>query len=112
MSVRRLSTVVLGGGLLIALVCGLVAAPGEVPNPKSHLANPKLLTADEENADNDRPADREAIRRSARVFVEAFDNGDAKALAAAWVEKGELFSDNGEVLHGPAAIEKAYTEYF
>jgi uncharacterized protein (TIGR02246 family) len=112
MSMRRLGIVVMGGGLLTVLVCGLVTATGENANPKPHNANPKWLAADQESAENDRPADRDALRKMAGDFADAFNRGDAKALAAAWTERGEYYSDEGDVLRGRVAIEKAYAEHF
>jgi uncharacterized protein (TIGR02246 family) len=57
-------------------------------------------------------ADREAIRNSARSFTEAFNKGDAKAVAAMWTENGECREPSGESFVGRAAIEKAYAEFF
>lgn len=53
-----------------------------------------------------------AIKGSAQAFVEAFNRGDAKALAAEWTENGELYDDEGTALIGREAIEKAYTQLF
>src|SRR6185295_18388475 len=57
-------------------------------------------------------ADEEAIRKSARDFSSAFENGDAKAVAAFWTEQGEYYDDTGVVLRGRAAIEKAFADHF
>ena len=57
-------------------------------------------------------ADREAIQKSAGAFSEAFNKGDAKAIAAMWTENGECREVAGETFRGRAAIEKAYTEFF
>jgi len=62
--------------------------------------------------DKDREPDREALRKSSAEFVQAFDKGDAKALAALWTEQGEYRDDSGEVIRGRAALEKAYAEQF
>lgn len=55
-------------------------------------------------------ADVAAIKASAQAFVDAFNRGDAKALAAEWTDNGELYDDSGMVLIGRAAIEKAYAK--
>src|SRR5262245_6392826 len=57
-------------------------------------------------------ADREAIQKSARDFAEAFNKGDAKAVAALWTENGECREANGPTFVGRAAIEKSYAEFF
>ncbi len=53
-----------------------------------------------------------AIRAGAKSFTEAFDHGDAKAIAAMWIEKGTLVNDQGESFKGRKAIEAAYAEFF
>ena len=53
-----------------------------------------------------------AITKSARDFADAFNKGNAKALAAMWTEKGELREAGGPTLVGRASIEKAYSNYF
>ncbi len=58
------------------------------------------------------PADVAAIKDSARLFVEAFNRGDAKAIAAGWTDNGELYDDSGTMLIGRDAIEKAYAKLF
>lgn len=59
-----------------------------------------------------READAEAVMKTARDFAAAFNARDAKAVAAQWTENGECHPSSGEVLHGRAAIEKAYAELF
>jgi uncharacterized protein (TIGR02246 family) len=56
--------------------------------------------------------DRAAIQKAVRSFVDAFEKGDAKAVAAHWTENGEYISDDGTTLRGRAAIEKDYTRNF
>ena len=60
----------------------------------------------------DRPADREAVRKALDGFVAAFQKGDAKAVAAGWTAEGEYISDDGTVFRGRPALEKAYAEFF
>lgn len=57
-------------------------------------------------------ADTQAIKKSAREFADAFNAGDAKAIAAAWTENGECREASGQTIIGKAAIEKAYAEFF
>jgi len=56
--------------------------------------------------------DLAAIRDSSRAFVQAFDKGDAKAIAALWTEDGDFTDDTGRVFSGRAAIEKEYAAFF
>src|SRR5262249_3600785 len=63
-------------------------------------------------APEDRPADREAVRKALDSFVAAFQKGDAKAVAGHWTAEGEYIGDDGTTYRGHAALEKAYTEFF
>lgn len=65
----------------------------------------------EETADPN-AADRQAIRKTVATFAEAFEKGDAKALAAHWTENGEYLSDDGQTFRGRASIEKEYAAAF
>lgn len=54
----------------------------------------------------------EAITKTAEAFVEAFHNGDAKAVAAFWTPDGDYVDDTGRVLQGRKAIEASFAELF
>lgn len=52
-----------------------------------------------------------AIRQQAKFYEEAFNRGDAKALAALWTENAEyIHPESGEVLTGREAIESEFLE--
>lgn len=53
-----------------------------------------------------------AIRAEAKAFVEAFNKGDATAVAALWTESGEYIDESGNVHSGREAIEQGYTQFF
>ncbi|QDT00863.1 YybH family protein [Adhaeretor mobilis] len=53
-----------------------------------------------------------ALRAGAQAFVEAFNKGDAQAVAALWTEDGEYVDDTGRSFVGREAIEKGYAEFF
>jgi uncharacterized protein (TIGR02246 family) len=57
-------------------------------------------------------ADSQAILKLAKDFSDAFNAGDAKAVASAWTENGECKDSSGQTTVGRAAIEKAYAEFF
>src|SRR5262249_21479194 len=48
----------------------------------------------------------------AEAFVEAFQMGDAKALAAFWTPQGDYTDLTGHRLKGREAIEKAFRRFF
>ncbi len=53
-----------------------------------------------------------AISEKANAFIEAFNKGDAKAIAAQFAEDAEWVDDEGHVLNGRDAIEKDLTKMF
>jgi ketosteroid isomerase-like protein len=64
------------------------------------------------NAANQAPADKEAIFNNAKEFVDTFERGDAKAVAAFWAEDGDYVDLDGRHLQGRTAIEEAFKEFF
>ncbi|HJZ54237.1 MAG TPA: SgcJ/EcaC family oxidoreductase [Gemmataceae bacterium] len=111
MSSRRHPLVLLG---FCAAAAGWLALasgdPGNAGQPPATPAAP--VAAAEPAAKEDRPADREGVKKAIEAFAAAFAKGDGKALAALWTAEGEYVSDDGETFRGRAALEKAYTEYF
>ncbi len=67
-------------------------------------------------ADSDKKSahasDEAAIRASAKEFAAAFARGDAKAIAAMWMENGTLSDERGQIFKGQKAIENEYAELF
>jgi uncharacterized protein (TIGR02246 family) len=53
-----------------------------------------------------------AIQKLAEAFIKAFESGDAKAVAACWVEDGTYTDLTGRQLKGRQAIENAFKELF
>ncbi|MCE9533840.1 MAG: SgcJ/EcaC family oxidoreductase [Planctomycetes bacterium] len=53
-----------------------------------------------------------AIRKSGEAFVEAFNKGDAAALAAFYTADADYIDQAGKVVKGKAAIEKTYQQLF
>jgi uncharacterized protein (TIGR02246 family) len=53
-----------------------------------------------------------AIQKNAEACVQAFDKGDAGALAALFTEEGDFTDDTGRHLKGREAIEKAFAKVF
>lgn len=58
------------------------------------------------------PQEEAAITKTAEAFVEAFQKGDAKAVAAFWTPDGYYVDATGRVLQGRSAIEKAFENFF
>src|SRR6516162_2630335 len=53
-----------------------------------------------------------ALIKNAQAFVEAFEKGDAKAVAAFWTEDGDYVDLSGRRLQGRPAIEDAFKDFF
>jgi len=77
-----------------------------------------VLLAGTVAAAQDKPASKlpeavdKVIRATATAFTEAFDRGDAKAVAALWTADGDFIDEMGAVTQGQAAIEKKYADFF
>jgi len=52
------------------------------------------------------------IRECAKAFSNAFNSGDAKAIAAQWTMDGDYTNEAGIEFNGREAIEKEYTNFF
>jgi uncharacterized protein (TIGR02246 family) len=80
--------------LLLALMAGAAAGPGVGQQPTGDAS------------------DKEAIAQSAEAFIEAFNKGDAKALAAFWTPDGDYTNQSGRHLKGRGTLEKAFQSFF
>ncbi len=52
------------------------------------------------------------VRATAIAFVKAFNQGDAKAVAALWIPQGSAAEADGTIYKGRAAIEQQYAALF
>jgi uncharacterized protein (TIGR02246 family) len=71
-----------------------------------HLSSLPAIAANQETDD------KEAIFNNAKAFVDAFEKGDAAAVAAFWAEDGDYVDLDGRHLQGRSAIEDAFKEFF
>jgi len=53
-----------------------------------------------------------AIKKTIQSYVEAFNRGDADALAAHWTKDGDYITDTGEVLTGREQLKAAFKAFF
>jgi uncharacterized protein (TIGR02246 family) len=90
---------------VVLVACAITASVGPV------YRSPARDEAPREQAQQDSP-EIAAIRKTADEFVEAFNKGDAKAVAAFWTREGEFTGPDGETIRGRDAIEKDYVEFF
>lgn len=80
--------------LLLALMACSIAGPGVGQQSKGDAT------------------DKEAIAQNAEAFLEAFNKGDAKALAAFWTPDGDYTNKSGRHLKGREVIEKGFQDFF
>jgi len=57
-------------------------------------------------------AEEDVLRKRAEAFVEAFNKGDAKALAAFFTADADLVDQEGHHIEGRKAIEETYQKFF
>jgi uncharacterized protein (TIGR02246 family) len=96
---------------LLSIVAGGMSAAQESQPPR-RLRTPSAVRLASGAAANLERDQTEAIRRSSREFVEAFNKGNAKAIAALWTEDGDYIDESGRRLAGRDAIEKEYARFF
>jgi uncharacterized protein (TIGR02246 family) len=97
MSTRRRLTLVLG--LAAAAIGGAYLA-----------AERSLIHAQDAKDAKEKAEPQSASRRAA--YIEAFNKGDAKAVAAFWTEDAKYVDQVGREHKGRAAIEKLFTQTF
>lgn len=56
--------------------------------------------------------EEEVLFQRAQAFVEAFNKGDAKAVAAYFTPDADIVDPEGHRIKGKKAVEEAYTKYF
>src|SRR5262245_10480401 len=85
-------------GLVAVLASALLAAGDKVPGQPGKAKG----RADE-------PAGKS---KRAQEFLEAFEKGDAKAVAGFWTPEGDFIDPSGRKYKGRAAIQKMYEKVF
>jgi uncharacterized protein (TIGR02246 family) len=53
-----------------------------------------------------------AIQKNVDAYTEAFNKGDAEALAKLWTEQAEFDTPAGETLKGRSVLQKSFADYF
>jgi uncharacterized protein (TIGR02246 family) len=98
------------GGVAVA-VAWIAFGTGHTGSAGQPAGAPAVPAADQKAAE-DRPADREGVRKALDALCAAFQKGDAKAVAALWTAEGEYVGDDGTTVRGHAALEKDYAAFF
>jgi uncharacterized protein (TIGR02246 family) len=95
-------------GLVLAVI-GLGAAD-DPPKGSSAPAPPARTKAEAPNASPS--AEEAAIRASIEAFGQAFQKGDAHAIAAMFAQDGEAVDADGNAIQGREALEAHYAQRF
>jgi uncharacterized protein (TIGR02246 family) len=107
--------------LAVLLLTGLVLRDSAVAQEKARTKapqQPKAVTAETKPVAaatkpvSEKSADLTAIEKSADAFTEAFNKGDAKAIAALFTPEAEYVDGFGRVFHGRDEIETLFAEAF
>lgn len=101
---------------LISLACGAVLTAGiacaaDKPQAKPVPKQPPAA-ASARQAPPHRTEDEKALRKSAADFANAYNDHDAKAIAALFAPRAEMVDLDGHVVQGREAIEKSFAEHF
>jgi uncharacterized protein (TIGR02246 family) len=95
-------------GLLLAVV-----GPGAADDaPKASPATARPAQTKAETPNPSPSADEVAIRASIGAFVQAFQKGDAHAIAAMFAQDGEAIDAEGHAIQGREALEAHYAQRF
>lgn len=96
--------------LVFALSCTFFALALSLIVAKEPAVGNSPPRSDNKPADD--MSEEAAIRRSAVAFREAFNRGDAKAIAALWTADGDYVDEEGQRFQGREAIEQEYSNFF
>lgn len=103
----RTRILLLGGAAVVAVWFAFAGRnPGSAGQAPTGAAQPTAKAAE------DRPGDRDGVKKALGAFAAAFGKGDAKVVGALFTAEGEYIGDDGTVIRGRAAIEKDYAEFF
>jgi len=93
--------------------CAIAAyAQDATPEAPSEETPVETAAAETTDAEENVNADEAAIRKAIDSYVEAFNQGDAKALSAHFGEQGEMVTPAGDTLQGRQQLEEAFAAYF
>lgn len=105
----RTTLILSGTALLLGASCFAADDPQVLPAPavKTTSIQPPDAAVKEQQS-----ADEIAIRQTDASFVKAYQQGDAKAVAAHFTPDAEYVDEQGNLFQGRAAIEESLTEFF
>lgn len=117
MTIRPVAIRILIAGWTSLGAAAAVTAQDAAPSPASanSLAVPprNAATAGVTGvAPSDRPQDEQALKTVAQAYIQAYNAGNARALAAMFTDDAEMIDENGERIKGKQAIENVFAAMF
>ena len=100
---HRSCAVLYGFAFCCAVSLGAVIAQQPKPSPSDAKSTQPQPAAS---------GDAAAIRAAADAFVAAFNQGDAKGVAAHWTADGDYTDESGTKFSGREAIQQGYARFF
>lgn len=94
--------------LLTLFTGNLALAQGPDPAAPDSTAPGSAATSTTRSND----PDLDGIRAGSKDFVDAYNKGDAAAIAGMWTETGDYVDGAGNTFVGRQAIEKSYADFF
>jgi uncharacterized protein (TIGR02246 family) len=98
--------------LMGTFVVGLIGVAGNLAHAQQAATTPPRAAASGATGVAGNADAEQAIRAAAGQFVTAFNNRDAKAIAALWAADGDYLDESGTLSTGREAIEKYYADVF
>jgi uncharacterized protein (TIGR02246 family) len=108
--VKRLLAMV--AALLLTAGCAALWAQGSLGNSPQESLTTTKSEAPAQPAQASKAADEKAILEMLFEYQEAFNRGDAEAIAKQFTEHAELVDEKGETTQGRAEIRKLYEGLF
>ena len=103
-------------GCMLAAVCAVCVSTTAQQNVQEKVQKKAAAKAAQKpEAAKDEPkqeADEAAIRTSAAAFEKAYNNHDAKAIAALFAPEAQMIDEDGKTVQGREAIEQVFTGVF
>lgn len=101
----RTTLILSGTALLLGATCFAADVTKVLPDPTTKATL-------NQSAIDQRRIDETAIRRTDASFVKAYQQGDAKSVAAHFTPDAEYVDELGNIFQGREAIEESLTEFF
>jgi uncharacterized protein (TIGR02246 family) len=98
--------------MIVAIFLAAILLPQRAPSQEPARNDRKKPPATAAKDASPKANELAALQSSAQTFTDAFNRGDAKAVAALWTKDGDYVDELGQRYEGRDAIEKEYASFF